>query len=49
MKIIQGTIRQGFHEVFVQEVSGVFQPGSFSFSYESKKEEKTKTAGQIDG
>ena len=30
-------------------VSGVFQPGIFSFSYERKSEEKMKTAGQIDG
>ena len=35
--------------MFVQEVSGVFQPGIFSFSHERKHEEKTKTAGQIDG
>ena len=34
---------------FVQEVSGVFQPGIFSFSYDRKYEGKTKTAGQIDG
>ena len=27
---------QGFHYVFVQEVSGVFQPGISSFSYEKK-------------
>ena len=33
---------------FVQEVSGVFQTGIFSFSYKRKKEEKTKTAWQID-
>jgi len=33
----------------VQEVDGVLQPGVFSFSYENKEEEKTKTAGQIDG
>ena len=34
---------------FVQEVSGVFQLGIFSFTYERKSEEKTKTAKQIDG
>ena len=27
---------QGFHYVFVQEVSGVLLPGIFSFSYERK-------------
>ena len=32
----------------MQEVSGVFQPGIFSFSYGRKSEEKTKTA-KIDG
>ena len=39
---------QGFHYVFVQEVSGVFQLGIFSFSYERKLEEKIKTVRQID-
>ena len=42
-------VGQGPHKVFVQEVSGVFQPGIFSFSYERKSEEKMKTAGQIEG
>jgi len=41
--------QQGFHLVFVQEVSEVLQPGMFTFSYERKQEEKTKTAGKIDG
>ena len=27
---------QGFHLVFVQEVSGVILPGIFSFSYDRK-------------
>ena len=31
-----GHIYQGFHYVFVQEVSGGFQPGIFSFSDERK-------------
>jgi len=40
---------QGFHKVFAQEVSGVLQPGTSSFTYERKYEEQTKTARQIDG
>ena len=33
----------------MQEVSEVVQPRIFSFSFERKFKEKTKTAGQIDG
>ena len=38
---------QGFHYVYVHKVSGVLQPGTSSFSFERKKEKKTKTAGQL--
>ena len=35
---------QGFHQVFVKGVSGVFQLGIFSFSYERKLEDENNQA-----
>ena len=34
--VLEARLSQGFHSVFEQEVSGVFQQGIFHFSYERK-------------